>query len=161
MNKQCLIYHSIILWFLFIDVRLIGTNYNWFSQLVAFRLFLLLISTPNGTTHVRNVIMDRYARALVSIGSIQIVSIPNIVANPRYRWNKHIVHAATIIQFSFEHKTKLRCPMHRKDKIRFVVVRWFREWISVDMSLSSHKSYYIALQFIHKQSKMLIKMKYN
>ena len=136
-------------------------NYNWFSQLVAFRLFLLLISTPNGTTHVRNVIMDRYARALVSNGSIQIVSIPNIVANPRYRWNISIVHAATIIQFSFEHKTKLRCPMHRKDKIRFVVVRWFREWISVDMSLSSHKSYYIALQFIHNQFKMLIKMKYN
>ena len=136
-------------------------NYNWFSQLVALCLFLLLISTPNGTTHVRNVIMDRYARALVSNGSIQIVSIPNIVANPRYRWNISIVHAATIIQFSFEHKTKLRCPMHRKNKIRFVVVRWFREWISVDMSLSSHKSYYIALQFIHKQFKMLIKMKYN
>ena len=161
MNKQCLIYHSIILWFLFIDVRLIGTNYNWFSQLVAFRLFLLLISTPNGTTQVRNVIMERNARALVSNGSIQIVSIPNIVANPRYRWNINIVHAATIVQFSFEHKTKRRCPMHRKDKMKFVVVRWFREWISVDMSLSSHKSYYIALQFIHKQSKMLIKMKYN
>ena len=127
MNKQCLIYHSIILWFLFIDVRLIGTNYNWFSQLVAFRLFLLLISTPNGTTHVRNVIMDRYVRALVSNGSIQIVSIPSIVANPRYRWNINIVHAATIFQFSFEHKTKLRCPMYRKDKIRFVVVRWFLE----------------------------------
>ena len=136
-------------------------NHNWFSQLVAFRLFLLLISTPNGTTHVRNVIMDRYARALVSNGSSQMVSIPNMVANPRYRWNINIVQAATILQFSFEHKTKFRCPTHRKDKIRFVVVRWFREWISVDMSLSSHKSYYIALQFIHKQSKMLIKMKYN
>ena len=105
-------------------------DYNWFSQIVAFCLFLLLISTPNGTTQARNVIMDRYARALVSNGSIQIVSIPNIVANPRYRWKINIVHAATIIQFSFEHKTKRRCPMHRKDKIRFVVARLFREWRS-------------------------------
>ena len=70
----------------------------------------VLINIPSGMTDITNVINEINPRSFPLNWWSQIVSMPNIVASPRCRWNINMVEAANTIQFSFELSVMLRWP---------------------------------------------------